>query len=350
MSSFALSAGITVLICTYNGAKLLPETLKHLAAQEVPAGIDWEIVLVSNASNDNTMSLASSLWTKLGSNVPLRVLDEPKPGKPFAIERGFAEARYSYICIVDDDNWLAPNYLALACQIMDEHPQIGALGGAIDAVCEITPPAWFAKYAGHYAVGKQGERSGDLTLTERFICGAGCVVRKNAWEKVQRAGFKSLLVKYPGVRGSGEDVEMCYALILAGYAIWYDERLHFRHFISANRLTWNYLHSLYKSNSGSDVDLRPYRYYLEHNQPVGSMVWLRDAIYSSQNMLKTAWQEIKRGQFSGAVEGNSEALAADYSRWVAKYYLRKQLKGDTSFEQIAAFKIRLQSLPADYQG
>ncbi|RYE89380.1 MAG: glycosyltransferase family 2 protein, partial [Cytophagaceae bacterium] len=128
--------GITVLICTYNGAAVLPPTLEHLAAQQVPPGLNWEVLLVSNASTDDTLAMAPRLWAELGSPAPLRVLNEPRPGKHFALPLGFAEAYYPYICIVDDDNWLAPDYLGTALEIMEANPEIGALGGVPEAVCE----------------------------------------------------------------------------------------------------------------------------------------------------------------------------------------------------------------------
>ncbi|RZK11267.1 MAG: glycosyltransferase family 2 protein, partial [Hymenobacter sp.] len=81
----ATSAGLTILICTYNGATRLPETLRHAAAQQVPPGVDWEVLVVSNASTDDTLAAAPRLWAALGQPAPLRVLNEPKPGKENAL-------------------------------------------------------------------------------------------------------------------------------------------------------------------------------------------------------------------------------------------------------------------------
>ena len=339
--------GFAFLVCAYNGAVRLPQTLAHLAAQQVLAGLAWEVVLVSNASTDDTLTAAPRLWAELGAPAPLRVLDESRPGKPNALARGIAEACYEYICIVDDDNWLAPDYLVQAVAIMDEHSEIGILGGVGEAVCEVVPPAWFADYAIDYAAESQAERSGDMTQNPGFVWGAGSVLRRSAWQRVQAAGFESLLVKYPGVRLSGEDVEMCYALALAGFRIWFDERLHFQHFIPSDRLTWPYLCSLYASSAGSEVDLRPYRHYLQKLHDSKPLIWLRNGLYSSRFMFKHAWRAWRAGHFGSAVAnvGNRELLRAAYFRQVLQHYVEKQIRQDTGFERVAAFVSRLHANP-----
>jgi GT2 family glycosyltransferase len=340
--------GITVLVCTHNGAALLPPTLAHLAAQQVPPGLAWEVLLVSNASTDNTLALVGQRWAELGSPAPLRLLNEPRPGKPYALERGITEARYDYVCIVDDDNWLAPGYLARATQVLDADSRIGMLGGVGEAVCEVTPPAWFATFARDYAADRQAAQSGDMTAMPGFVYGAGCVLRRAAWARVLAAGFQSLLVQLPGLRSSGEDVEMCYAIALAGFRIWFDEQLHFQHYVPAGRLTWAYLCSLYRSNAGSGVDLRPYLHF-QQQQHVPSLVWLRNGAYG----LLYAWRFARRaGSVRAnttrpeAAEGNQAILLAAYYRWIAKYFLLKQTRRDAGFRQIAAFVARLRALPS----
>ena len=49
--------GVSFLLCTYNGAPRLAETLACLAAQETPAGFPWEIIFVDNASTDGSVLL-----------------------------------------------------------------------------------------------------------------------------------------------------------------------------------------------------------------------------------------------------------------------------------------------------
>ena len=70
---FAVSVGVSVVICTHNGAKLLPETLAHLRKQQVSKGVRWEVLIIDNASTDDSASVARQCW---GDNGPttLRVI------------------------------------------------------------------------------------------------------------------------------------------------------------------------------------------------------------------------------------------------------------------------------------
>ena len=45
---------ITVAICTWNRARLLDETLTHLAELVVPSGLEWELLVINNNCTDHT--------------------------------------------------------------------------------------------------------------------------------------------------------------------------------------------------------------------------------------------------------------------------------------------------------
>ena len=234
--------GVTILICTYNGAKRLFETLRCIAAQQIPGGLNWEVLVVSNASIDDTLAIAPRLWAELGAPAPLRLLDEPRPGKENALVRGFDEAGYEYICIVDDDNWLYDDYVARVVSVMQERPQIGILGACAEGAFEIEPPTWFKQFQAYYAVGPQAAQSGPLHQLEAYIYGAGSVVRRSGWRYLRDNGFVfTTSTKRGKVIVSGEDVELGNALRLAGYELWYDAGLRLRHFMYKERLTWAYL-------------------------------------------------------------------------------------------------------------
>ncbi|WP_375416589.1 glycosyltransferase [uncultured Hymenobacter sp.] len=234
--------GVTILICTYNGAARLPETLRHVAEQQAPAGLAWEVLLVSNASTDDTLAAASPLWTELGAPAPLRVLNEPRSGKENALTRGFDEAGHEYVCIVDDDNWLYPDYLGQVEAVMDAHPEIGILGACAEAEFEVAPPAWFEQFRAVFAVGPQAPQPGPLREPGAYLYGAGSVVRRAAWRHLRAHDFAfTTSTKRGKIIVSGEDVELGDAMRLAGYALWYDPRLRLRHFMFRERLTWEYL-------------------------------------------------------------------------------------------------------------
>ena len=68
------------------------------------------------------------------------------------------------------------------------------------------------------------------------------VVRKSAYQLLKQRGFRPVL---SGARRGnltvGEDVELCYALAMLGYRVWYDDKLKLSHFIPMERLTRSYV-------------------------------------------------------------------------------------------------------------
>src|SRR5215468_3703384 len=100
--------GVSVIICCYNSSTRLPDTLSHLGRQNVRPSIPWEVVIVNNASTDNTTVVAHQCWPSDAPTV-LRVVYEPRLGLSHARSRGLSEARYEIVSFVDDDNWVCSN-------------------------------------------------------------------------------------------------------------------------------------------------------------------------------------------------------------------------------------------------
>ena len=72
-----MNKGVSVVIPCYNSSKLLPETIAHLARQNVPEHINWEIIIVDNASTDDTAETAAAIWDACKSRVPFKVVEQP---------------------------------------------------------------------------------------------------------------------------------------------------------------------------------------------------------------------------------------------------------------------------------
>jgi glycosyltransferase involved in cell wall biosynthesis len=231
--------GISVLICSYNGGNFIKDTLGYLQKQTFTDPIDWEVILVDNASTDDLVQVARQSWK---ASVPLQILSEARPGVGYARQTGIRAARYSYVIFVDDDNHLAADYLQTAFDLMRAYPQAGAIGGLNDAVFEAPPPAWYATYQANFAVGPQSPAEGEVTHENRVLWGAGLVLRKSAWEQLDAAGFKPMLPSRTGNQLlSGDDSELCYMLRLFGWKLYYFSSLRLGHVMPEERLRWSYL-------------------------------------------------------------------------------------------------------------
>jgi glycosyltransferase involved in cell wall biosynthesis len=255
--SLTAPLGVSVVICTHNGAKRLPSTLAHLRAQQVPEEIDWEILLIDNESTDDTAEVASKCWPG-DAPAQLRIVREPQIGLSYARARAFAEARYELISFVDDDNWVNRDWVKVASEVMSGDPQIGAVGGVNEAVAEVAFPAWFDHYAGFYAVLREREFA-LLGVPPRRLIGAGLTIRKAAWRKLLDEGFRSWLSDRVGSRLSGGgDTELTGALLLNGWKLELEPRLRLQHFMPAKRLDWGYLRRIVRGYAASHVALEAY--------------------------------------------------------------------------------------------
>ncbi len=257
--------GVSVIVCTYNGASRLAETIRHIAKQKVDPQILWEVILVDNASTDNSKEVTINEWKKHNCNAKLIVVDQPVPGKQLALEKGYQVSNYEYWITCDDDNWLDENFVQLTYEIMSSNPHIGALGGPNEPLCEVKPPDWFNYFKRDYAGGPQPDvhtgivSEGNITWKRGYVWGAGMIVRRTAWEQLLRDGFRTSMTCRKGTElSSGGDSEACYALVLAGWEIWYDSRLKLIHCMPGGRLSWDYLVRLFRGFGKATVGLELY--------------------------------------------------------------------------------------------
>lgn len=238
--------GISFIIVTFNGAQRLPKTLANIASQELSGEIPWEVILIDNGSSDGTQEAVQKNWPL--KKTPVKILRENhNQGVGLMRVRGLDAANYEYAVFVDDDNWIEKNWVSKIFEIMESHPEVGACGSFCEAVYESEPPVWFDRFKAHYAIGPEDLLCGYVPDARGWIWSAGMAIRKTAWNTIRQAGFRPHLISRVGDQLlSGEDIEICYALRLAGWKLWFDPALRFQHFVSKRKLDWNYLKKLYR--------------------------------------------------------------------------------------------------------
>lgn len=281
-----MAAGVSVIICCYNSSLRITETLRHLSLQRTVPALAWEIIVVDNASTDDTEEIARTYWDALKANIKLSVVKESRPGLSHAREKGIESSAYDIILFCDDDNWLFKDYIQTSFEIMQNHPHIGAAGGMGIAVTDGTLPDWFKEYK-LYASYPQAEKPGELTGIYAALYGAGMIVRKGAIEYINSLGVGFILKDRTGNSlVSGGDYELCYLLKLTGYNLWYDERLKFHHYMPPQRLTREYLIKLINGVAYSGMYLVLYHYALT-GKKVTRFTWLIDVVYRVKILIST---------------------------------------------------------------
>ncbi|MGZ3757421.1 MAG: glycosyltransferase [Mucilaginibacter sp.] len=314
-----MKEGVSIILCCYNSARRIEQTLTHLAALDTD-GIDCEVVLVDNGSTDGTREAALAIWAGLNNDdVKLRIAYEPQSGLSFARQKGVDTAEYQYLIFCDDDNWLDNNYVRTTVSLFRSNPGVAALGGFGVPVFENSnnKPVWFDKLYHGYAVGGQGEN-------EQFtnsVYGAGMAVKKDVLKQVIDHYPMLLHGRKKNTLSSGEDSEICLRIRLLGYKIRYSPNLKFSHFLPDERLTWSYLKKLHVGLAKTFVIIDLYNQALTNNTlSLPSFYWLKKNLYYWGIYLKYwAKQYLKYRNNEGTVEELNHItwknIALDYTRY-----------------------------------
>jgi glucosyl-dolichyl phosphate glucuronosyltransferase len=239
---------VSVVVATYNRAPLLGSTLEALAAQRVPAGLVWEIVVVDNASRDGTAELIQ--WFAKGSPVPVRAAFESRPGLSHARNRGIAEVRGAILAFTDDDVLPAADWVAQIPAAMARWKAQG-VGGRILPRWEAPPPRWLSesKRLRECLALEESEESRLLSLPRRLptIWGPNMAFRREVFEKT--GGFDPQRGLVGGRLFRGEEVDLVERALGLGMPLAYDASLVVFHRIGADRMRRRYFRRLFFDNA-----------------------------------------------------------------------------------------------------
>ena len=93
-----MSPSLSIIIPAYNEEKYIGSCLEHILKNAGPEVC--EIIVIDNASTDNTKSLAESYGVK--------VITEARQGVSFARQRGYIESTGEILCFLDADTHMPP--------------------------------------------------------------------------------------------------------------------------------------------------------------------------------------------------------------------------------------------------
>ena len=101
---------ISVIIPAFNEEKIIVITIKETIKVLNNLGIDYEIIVVDDGSNDNTHSNVNDTLKDYGGKVSVKTY-KPNKGKGFAIKYGCSFATGKYIFFMDADMDLHPSQI-----------------------------------------------------------------------------------------------------------------------------------------------------------------------------------------------------------------------------------------------
>jgi glycosyltransferase involved in cell wall biosynthesis len=112
---------VSVILPVYNGGATLAAALRSIFSQTFA---DFEVVLLNDASRDNSLQVALRF-----ADPRLRIVNEEiNRGLAFRLNQGIDLARGRYIARMDQDDMSFPQRLARQVEYLEAHPEIDLLG------------------------------------------------------------------------------------------------------------------------------------------------------------------------------------------------------------------------------
>lgn len=226
----------TVIVCTYNRAESLRDTLRVLRALKASPARTWEVIVVDNNSSDHTKAVveeAQRNWSLL------RYEFESQQGLSYARNRGISCAVGGVILFTDDDVLPEPEWLETTLAGLERFAA-DACGGYIAPIWEVPPPTWLTeRFFGFVAVRTDRTDSFLMNSQDPTPFGANMAFRRAVFDEVGL--FDTTRGRKGAVLASGEDGEMFERIHRAGLRVAFlgDSRVH--HKVEAFRCTKKYL-------------------------------------------------------------------------------------------------------------
>ena len=187
---------ISVVVCTYNGARTLRQCLSALAELDYP---NYEVIVVNDGSTDDTAFIAREF--------AVRLINQSNQGLSAARNTGLAASEGEIVAYIDDDAYPHRYWLRYLAASFGRSAHVGVGGPNL-------PPAGDG-FVAECVAGSPGNPLHVLLTDEvaEHIPGCNMAYRKDTLVGI--GGFD------PRFRAAGDDVDICWRLQDQGWTIGY---------------------------------------------------------------------------------------------------------------------------------
>jgi glycosyltransferase involved in cell wall biosynthesis len=312
--------GISVAICSWNRERLLRGTLASLAAAAPPRSLTWELLVILNNCDDNSLAVVDAFRERL----PIVCEVEPWPGHSHARNRAVDIASGDFIVWTDDDVHVDRDWLCAYEDAFLRWPEASVFGGPIHPLFEGGIPSWLEKGL-HFCDSAFATRSvpqGEAPIVlkgDDLPFGANFALRTS---DQRRFRYDSRLGRRPGrwIVG-GEELDVIRAILASGGTGRWVPRAVVRHVIPPERQTIRYLRSYFVGHGyvlaqTSSAGAR-HRRVRESLRDLGAVLsseakyrWLRATADPARWVPALVTAAIARGRWAYRSAGSSEDLRA----------------------------------------
>jgi glycosyltransferase involved in cell wall biosynthesis len=235
------SMQVEIVICTWNRAELLDQTLESMKGLILPADVQWRVSVVNNHCTDAT----DDVLQRHKDRLPLRRLWEPKLGKSHALNRAIDATESDLILWTDDDVMVDSNWLASYVAAAQRLPEVSFFGGTVTPWFESDAPDWLARgwheLQAVYAVRQLGEE--EFNFSPGILpYGANMAVRTEAQRRYR---YNERLGRVGPSDVRGEEFAMMEEMLADGLRGTFIPDAKVQHYIPDHRMTLDYVHRFY---------------------------------------------------------------------------------------------------------
>jgi len=218
---------ISVIVATFNRAAWLREALATLVCQRTDGKFEFEVIVVDNASTDETREVVEGIE----SDVPVRYLHQSLPGDAPTRNFGVSEAGGSWLAFFDDDQFAPPDWLL---QLYSATLETGALvvGGAVHLDLTDEQLRQLGRHC-RCALRELKPYQRLHPVSGRMDMGCGnAIVAREVFDRI--GAFDTSFVT------GGSDTNFFIRARAAGFMPWYTPTAFIRHRVQASRLSQEY--------------------------------------------------------------------------------------------------------------
>ena len=237
---------VSVIIPTYNRARLLPNLLGSLERMDIPEDTETEFLVIDNNSKDSTRDVVEQFIGR--KSLPLFYFFENQQGSSHARNRGVREARGEIAAFLDDDVTADRGWLRSVKSFFERNDAIG-MGGRVLASGTERLPKWVRldgpyKIAGVTVRHDMGDDYIRYNSQMMMPISANFALRKSAFEKY--GYFRTDLGRGADLTiVAGEDTELCHRLLRNGETLIYSPEAVVYHPIEEARISKRYCRRFY---------------------------------------------------------------------------------------------------------
>lgn len=231
---------LSIIIVNYKTLELTSNCLDSIYESSNMAGIDFEVIVVDNASEDGSIEAIEAHYPQV------KIIENSENlGFSKANNMGIRSSVADFILLLNSDTIVEGNTISDALQFMRNHRHVGALGckvllesGALDMACKRSFPTPANGIYHSLKLDKRFPKSklfGEYNLTfvsEDKICSVDCIM--GAFMMVSRQAIDAVGLLDEDYFMYGEDVDWCYRIKKAGFQIIYYPKVRIFHYKKAS--------------------------------------------------------------------------------------------------------------------